>query len=102
MLAFIPSQRMALDLSPTALSIVVAVGGALRALMSHALFAGEAPATLIAPSLVLLGLAISGVHYVGVAAMTLSGFLMFDRGYVWPLWRSAWPPPSSPRRGQPT
>ncbi|RYC28693.1 bifunctional diguanylate cyclase/phosphodiesterase, partial [Lichenibacterium minor] len=80
MLAFMPGLEMAYDLGLTALSILVAVGGALMAL-----FAWKAPAARaarVALSGMLLGLAISGMHYVGVAAMTFSGFLMFDRNYV--------------------
>ncbi len=80
MLAFMPGQEMAYDLGLTALSIVVAAGGALMAL-----FAWKAPVTrpgCVGLAGVLLGLAISGMHYVGVAAMTFSGFLIFDRDYV--------------------
>ncbi|RYC28688.1 bifunctional diguanylate cyclase/phosphodiesterase, partial [Lichenibacterium minor] len=80
MLAFMPGREMAYDLGLTALSIVVAVGGALMAL-----FASKAPTTLAARvgvAGVLLGLAIAGMHYVGVAAMTFSGFLIFDHAYV--------------------
>ena len=80
MLAFMPGQAMAYDLGLTALSMLVAVGGALMAL-----FAWKAPVTRtgrVDLAGVLLGLAISGMHYVGVAAMTFSGFLIFDRDYV--------------------
>jgi diguanylate cyclase (GGDEF)-like protein/PAS domain S-box-containing protein len=80
MLAFMPGLEMAYDLGLTALSILVVVGGALMAL-----FAWKAPATRaarVALSGVLLGLAISGMHYVGVAAMSFSGFLLFDHAYV--------------------
>lgn len=80
MLAFMPAQGMAYDLGLTALSIVVAVGGALMAFL-----AWRAPAVRVARvalSGVLLGLTISGMHYIGVAAMTFSGFLLFDRDYV--------------------
>ncbi len=80
MLAFMPGQEMAYDLGLTALSIVVAVGGALMALFAWK--APNAPVARIGLAGVLLGLAISGMHYVGVAAMTFSGFLIFDRGYV--------------------
>ena len=80
MLAFMPGHEMAYDLGPTALSIVVAISGAMLAL-----FAWKAPAahpSRVAVAGVLLGLAITGMHYVGVAAMSFSGFLLFDHGYV--------------------
>ncbi len=80
MLAFMPGQEMAYDVGLTGLSIVVAIGGS-----SLALFAWKAPAVRFRHVIlagVLLGLAISGMHYVGVAAMTFSGFLVFDHTYV--------------------
>ncbi len=80
MLAFLPGQEMAYDVGLTGLSIVVAIAGS-----SLALFAWNAPAVRpgrVALAGVLLGLAISGMHYVGVAAMTFSGFLVFDHAYV--------------------
>jgi diguanylate cyclase (GGDEF)-like protein/PAS domain S-box-containing protein len=80
MLAFMPGLEMAYDLGLTALSILVAVGGALMALFAWK--ASATRATRVALSGVLLGLAISGMHYVGVAAMSFSGFLVFDHAYV--------------------
>ncbi|RYC29330.1 EAL domain-containing protein [Lichenibacterium minor] len=80
MLAFMPGQKMAYDVGLTGLSIVVAIGGS-----SLALFAWKTPAVRsgrVALAGILLGLAISGMHYVGVAAMTFSGFLVFDHAYV--------------------
>ena len=41
-----------------------------------------APPARIALAGGLLGLAVTGMHYIGVAAMSFSGFLMFDRVYV--------------------
>ena len=80
MLAFLPGSEMAYDVGLTALSVVVATGGALAALI-----AWKAPMprpVSIAVGGTLLGLAISGMHYVGVAAMTFSGFVVFDPTYV--------------------
>ncbi len=80
MLAFMPGSGMAYDVALTALSVVVACGGALTALLAWK-FPILRPAS-VALGGVLLGLAVSGMHYVGVAAMTFSGFLMFNRAYV--------------------
>ncbi len=80
MLAFMPGLEMAYDMVPTASSILVASGGA-----SLALFAWRAPGASparIAGAGVLLGMAVTGMHYVGVAAMSFSGFLLFDHAYV--------------------
>ncbi len=80
MLAFLPGRDMAYDVGLTALSALVASGGTFAALL-----AGRAPVTPAARTVLagtLLGFAVGGMHYVGVAAMTFSGFLLFDRGYV--------------------
>ena len=80
MLAFLPGQEMAYDIGLTALSVAAAVGGAMLAF-----FAWWTPVMRrgrVALAGILLGLAVSGMHYLGVAAMTFSGFLLFDRLYV--------------------
>ncbi|RZA24317.1 MAG: bifunctional diguanylate cyclase/phosphodiesterase, partial [Proteobacteria bacterium] len=79
MIAFDPDQEMAYDLGLTIWSIVTACGGAMLALMTRYFFAGP---MRIALSGLLLGLAIAGMHYIGVRAMTFTGFLMFDWTYV--------------------
>ncbi|MGI4946066.1 MAG: MHYT domain-containing protein, partial [Janthinobacterium lividum] len=80
MLAFVPAHRMAYDVGPTALSAVVASGGALAALMVWRLSLTRLDRVALAG--ILLGLSIAGMHYLGVAAMTNSGFLIFDATYV--------------------
>ena len=80
MLAFVPAHRMAYDVRLTALSAVVASGGALAALLVW-----RVPVTRldrVAFGGILLGLSVTGMHYLGVAAMTVSGFLVFDSTYV--------------------
>ena len=80
MLGFLPASEMAYDISLTILSVVVAAAGALAAL-----FAWKAPVRrglAVACGGLLLGAAVSGMHYVGVAAMTSSGFVIFDPLYV--------------------
>ena len=80
MLAFMPGQEMGYELGLTGLSIVVAVGGSLLALFTWK--GPDARSGRVVLSGVLLGLAISGMHYLGVKAMTFSGFLLFDHAYV--------------------
>ena len=80
MLAFMPGSEMAYDVGLTTLSVVVACGGALAGLLVWKSPLPR-PASIVLGG-VLLGVAVSGMHYVGVASMTFSGFLMFDRGYV--------------------
>ena len=80
MLAFVPAHRMAYDVGLTALSAVVASGGALAALLVC-----RVPFTRldrVALAGILLGLSVAGMHYLGVAAMTNSGFLIFDSTYA--------------------
>jgi diguanylate cyclase (GGDEF)-like protein/PAS domain S-box-containing protein len=80
MLAFIPGHEMAYDLQLTGLSIIVASSGAMAAfLVWHASFPKLMQIVLGG---LLLGISIAGMHYIGVAAMTFSGFLMFDSNYV--------------------
>ena len=80
MLAFVPGHGMAYHVGLTALSIVVATGGALAAMIVRQ--ASIPRLASVSLGGLLLGLAMSGMHYVGVAAMSFSGFLLFDRGYV--------------------
>ncbi len=77
MLAFLPAAMMAYDVWLTAVSVLVASGGALVALVVWR--SPLAPPLRIALGGVLLGLSISGMHYIGVGAMSFSGFLIFDR-----------------------
>ncbi len=80
MLAFAPAQGVAYDLALTLASILVASGGAMLALLTwHCLPNG---ATRVAVGGMLLGLAIAGMHYLGVAAMTFPGLLRLDQRYV--------------------
>lgn len=80
MVAFTPGQEIAYDGPLTALSIVVVSGGAFGALLAWK-FLIPRPAS-VAMGGVLLGLSVSAMHYIGVAAMSFSGFLIFDRSYV--------------------
>lgn len=80
MLAFMPAIPIAYDLGTTVLSIVVASFGAAAAFLLRRLLA-PAAAGAIASGLV-LGLAVSAMHYCGVAAMRLPGRLFFDRDLV--------------------
>ncbi|MGI3900942.1 MAG: EAL domain-containing protein [Janthinobacterium lividum] len=80
MLAFRPGQEMSYDIELTLLSVVVACGGSFAALLAWKLPISR-PASVTAGA-ILLGFAISGMHYVGVAAVTFSGFLIFNRPYV--------------------
>ena len=80
MLAFMPAQGMAYDLNLTLLSVGVATSGALVALLAWKSSLPR-PASVVVGGL-LLGLAVSGMHYLGIAAMSFAGFLMFDRDYV--------------------
>ena len=80
MLAFLPDLNIAYDVGLTSLSIVVASGGALAALLAWT--SPIARPARVALGGLLLGLTIAGMHYVGVAAMTFSGFLIFDARYV--------------------
>ena len=80
MLAFMPGQEMGYDIDLTAFSVFVAAGGSLVALI-----AWKAPVprpVSVVLGGILLGLAVSGMHYVGVAAMRFSGFEIFDRRYM--------------------
>ncbi|QGY03564.1 EAL domain-containing protein [Methylobacterium mesophilicum SR1.6/6] len=80
MLAFRPGAQVAYDLDLTAASIVVAIVGSLAALCLWR----RLPSTPlgIVTSGTVLGLAITGMHYLGVGAMTASSLVLFDPVYV--------------------
>jgi NO-binding membrane sensor protein with MHYT domain len=80
MLAFMPGTQMSYDVGLTAVSILVSSSGALAAFLAWR--APVARSARICLGGTLLGVAISGMHYVGVAAMSFSGFLIFDRMFV--------------------
>lgn len=80
MLAFIPDMMWAYDLQLTGLSLAIACGGAMAGL---ALWQAPMPQPfriIIGGSL--LSFAVSGMHYVGVAATSFSGYFLFQRQYV--------------------
>ena len=80
MLAFTPGLEVAYDVGWTVTSIIVAAAGVLAALLA---WKASAPrAGRVALGGFLLGLAVSGMHYLGVAAMSFSGFLLFDESAV--------------------
>ncbi len=80
MLAFMPGQAMAYEVSLTAMSIFVASAGALLALLVWRASIGRLVSSAFAG--ILLGLAITGMHYVGVAAMRSSEALVFNASYL--------------------
>ena len=80
MLAFLPGVPMSYDLGLTAASVIVPVTGSLAAFLVFQR-PGRRGVRVVVGGL-LLGGAISGMHYVGVAAMRFSGFLLFDRPVV--------------------
>ena len=80
MLAFMPGLDMAYGAGLTAASVLAATGGA-----GLAFAAGRAPAphpVRVVMRGALLGLGVVAMHYLGVAAMSFSGFLVLDRSYV--------------------
>ena len=80
MLAFRPGAHVAYHLGYTAASIVVAIIGTLAALT---LWSRLSAAPLgIALAGILLGLAITGMHYLGVSAIRVSSLVMLDPNYV--------------------
>lgn len=80
MLAFMPAAGMAYGVGLTVLSVVVAAGGAFAALLA---WRAPLPRPMaVAVGGTFLGLAVAGMHYIGVAAMAFSGFVMFDAAYV--------------------
>ena len=80
MLAFRPGARVAYDLDLTIASIVVAIAGAFAALCLWRQ-PSTTPFGLVLAGTV-LGLAITGMHYLGVGAMAASSILLFDPAYV--------------------
>jgi diguanylate cyclase (GGDEF)-like protein/PAS domain S-box-containing protein len=80
MLAFTPGLPIAYDMGMTAGSIAIAVVGALVALMIWRFLPSKSLCVILGG--VILGLSVSGMHYMGVAAMRLPGHLAFQQGYV--------------------
>ncbi len=76
MLAFMPDMPVFYDMKITAGSVVVAVFGSSCALLCWQRIAHRTLGALCGG--VLLGLAIAGMHYSGVAAMRLRGHMVFD------------------------
>ena len=84
MLAFMPDLPIAYDIMTTVLSVTIAIVGAALA-FSVWRFTPSTPLR-IGWSGLLLGLAVSGMHYCGVAAMRLPGSLAFDHvEVVWSI-----------------
>ncbi len=80
MLAFMPGHETAFDINLTGLSMVVSSMGVL---LAFPVVWSRYPGWLrVSVSGVLLGLSVTGMHYVGVAAMTSVGFMVFDPVYV--------------------
>jgi diguanylate cyclase (GGDEF)-like protein/PAS domain S-box-containing protein len=79
MIAFMPGLPIAYDVQMTVASIVIAIAGALIALVTWRL-SPPLLGSLIGGTA--MGLAVSGMHYVGVAAMRLPGKIIFDQSYV--------------------
>jgi diguanylate cyclase (GGDEF)-like protein/PAS domain S-box-containing protein len=80
MLAFSPGLPIAYDVTMTASSIAIAVLGALVALLLWRLLRSRSLGVVLGGAV--LGLAVSGMHYMGVAAMRLPGHLDFVQSYV--------------------
>ncbi|MCJ2135546.1 EAL domain-containing protein [Methylobacterium sp. J-026] len=80
MLAFRPGAQVAYDVNLTAASIVVAIAGSLAALCLWRRLSAAPLGVALAGTV--LGLAITGMHYLGVGAMTASSLVLFDPAYV--------------------
>ncbi|UIY43520.1 bifunctional diguanylate cyclase/phosphodiesterase [Methylobacterium radiotolerans] len=80
MLAFRPGAYVAYDLDLTAGSIVVAIAGSLAALWLWRRLSSTPLGIALAGAA--LGLAIAGMHYLGVGAMAASSLVLFDPAYV--------------------
>ncbi|MDX7951053.1 EAL domain-containing protein, partial [Lichenihabitans sp. Uapishka_5] len=80
MLAFMPGLPIVYEIGLTAASIAVPVGGAWAAFQLLRLRAPRPVVVALCGSV--LGLAIAGMHYCGVAAMRVPGLLLFDRAAV--------------------
>ena len=76
MLAFIPAASVAYDVELTIASIFVAFGGALTSFFVLTL--PLRPIFRVPLAGLALGLGITGMHYVGVAAMRFSGIILYD------------------------
>ncbi|TXN51929.1 EAL domain-containing protein [Methylobacterium sp. WL2] len=80
MLAFLPGRATAYDLGFTASSIAIAIAG------SHAAFAlwrhRSGSPILLGCAGLMLGSAVAGMHYLGVAAMHASALIFFNPIYV--------------------
>ena len=79
MLAFAPADGIAYETDLTASSVAVAVAGTWAALLLWHLFRSP---TAVAVAGIVLGLAIAGMHYLGVSAMRSSSLIDFDPGFV--------------------
>ena len=80
MLAFRPAREMSYDVSLTMVSIVVVSLGALAALLGRRALHAQRAGFVLGGTL--LGLSVSAMHYLGVAAMRVSGSLVFDETEV--------------------
>lgn len=80
MLAYQPHVSIAYDLALTALSAAVSTTGALLALLVRRLSPGKLIGVIGGGFA--LGASVSGMHYVGVAAMRFSGLPTFDPAYI--------------------
>lgn len=79
MLAYMPDVPIAFDASLTFLSIVVAAGGAAASLVMWRTF--DLSSRFVIGG-VGVGLSVTAMHYLGVAAMRFSGFSFFDQSFV--------------------
>ena len=80
MLAFMPDRGAAFDINLTALSMVVS---SLGVVLAFPITWSRHPAWLRLPVAgTVLGLSVTGMHYVGVAAMTSVGMMSFEPSYV--------------------
>jgi len=80
MLAFVSAHDLVYDFSLTAWSAVVASAGALAGFLVWRAAPEKFLASLFGG--ILLGLAVTGMHYIGVAAMTASALITYDPVYV--------------------
>ena len=101
MLAFMPGLTIAYDVALTATSVVVAAGGRDGGAV-HLAMRRSAAGAAVGLAGTVLGLAVAAMHYIGVAAMRFSGFLLFDdvlcgeprsrSASASPPWRCSGPP----------
>ncbi|MCJ2092800.1 EAL domain-containing protein [Methylobacterium sp. J-072] len=80
MLAFQPGAHVAYDLELTTASIAVAILGTLAAMVLWRRLSTTSLGIALAGTV--LGLAITGMHYLGVGAMRASSLVLFDPAYV--------------------